>query len=88
MARLGLLRTSDDTKRQPKPVSPYSRNPNEMLPRIRDRVTRDPVGEEWLRTYAKTLRGYHGTQRPNSWMAITPTRVRLAAAMCSPLGRQ
>ena len=59
MARLGLLRTSDDTKRQPKPVSPYSRNPYEMLPRIRDRATREPVGQEWLRTYAEALRAYH-----------------------------
>ena len=59
MARLGLLRTSDHTKRRPKPVSPYSRNPYGMLPRVRDRVTRDSVGQEWLRTSAETLRGYH-----------------------------
>jgi hypothetical protein len=59
MARQGLLRTSEDVKRQPKPVSPYSRNPCEMLPRIRDRVTREPVGKEWLRAYAEALRGYH-----------------------------
>jgi hypothetical protein len=59
MARQGLLRTSEDVKRRPKPVSPYSRNPYEMLSRIRDRVTHEPVGKEWLRTYAEALRGYH-----------------------------
>jgi hypothetical protein len=42
-----LLKTSDEVKRQPKPVSPYNRNPYEMLARIRDRVTREPVGPEW-----------------------------------------
>ncbi len=59
MARQGVLKTSDEVKRQPKPNSPYSRDPYEMLRRIKDRVTREPVGQEWLRTYAETLRGYH-----------------------------
>ncbi|HTR14232.1 MAG TPA: hypothetical protein VMI72_13515, partial [Roseiarcus sp.] len=59
MARQGLLKTSDKARRQPKPVSPYNRDPYRMLPRIRDRVTREPVEVEWLRTYAETLRGYH-----------------------------
>ena len=30
-----------------------------MLPKIRDRVTREPVKQEWLRTYSESLRGYH-----------------------------
>lgn len=59
MARQGILLTSDEVKRQPKPISPYSRNRYEMISKIRDRVTREPVGQEWLRTYAETLRGYH-----------------------------
>ena len=59
MARQGLLKSTDDTKRQPKPSAPYDRDPYKSLPRIRDRITGEPVGQEWLRTYAETLRGYH-----------------------------
>jgi len=59
LARDGLLTTSDEAQRQPKPIAPYSRAPYLMLPRIRDRVTGDPVEARWLRTYAETLRGYH-----------------------------
>jgi hypothetical protein len=44
---------------QPKPSAPYNRDPYKSLPRIRDRVTGEPVGQEWLRTYAEALRGYH-----------------------------
>ncbi len=59
MARQGLLKSSDVIRRQPKPIAPYNREPYKALPRIRDRVTGEPVGQEWLRTYAETLRGYH-----------------------------
>jgi hypothetical protein len=58
-ARQGLLKTSDDAKRQLKPISPYSRDPYSMLSKIRDRVTGRPVEPRWLRTYAEALRGYH-----------------------------
>src|ERR1700730_13773754 len=30
-----------------------------MLPKIRDRVSGEPVEQKWLWTYAETLRGYH-----------------------------
>ena len=30
-----------------------------MLPKIRDRVSGEPVEQKWLRTYAETLRSYH-----------------------------
>jgi len=59
MARQGLLKSTDDVKRQPKPSAPYNRDPYKSLPRIRDRVTGEPVAQEWLRTYAEALRGYH-----------------------------
>jgi len=59
MARDGLLTTSDDAQRQPKPIAPYSRDAYQMLPRIRDRVSGEPVERRWLRTYAEMLRGYH-----------------------------
>jgi hypothetical protein len=58
-ARQGLLKTSDDVKRQIKPISPYSRDPYSMLSKIHDRVTGRPVEQRWLRTYAEALRGYH-----------------------------
>jgi hypothetical protein len=58
-ARQGLLKTSDDAKRQLKPISPYSRDPYSMLSKIHDRVTGRPVEQRWLRTYAEALRGYH-----------------------------
>jgi hypothetical protein len=54
-----LLKTSDDAKRQLKPISPYSRDPYSMLSKIHDRVTGRPVEQRWLRTYAEALRGYH-----------------------------
>jgi hypothetical protein len=59
MARDHLLSSSDQIHEQPKPISPYSRDPYQMLPKIRDRVSSDPVEQKWLRTYAETLRGYH-----------------------------
>ena len=46
-------------KRQPKPIAPYSRDPYQMLPKVRDRVTGELVEQRWLRTYAEALRGYH-----------------------------
>jgi hypothetical protein len=58
-ARQGLLKTSDDAKRQLKPISPYCRDPYSMLSKIHDRVTGRPVEQRWLRTYAEALRGYH-----------------------------
>jgi hypothetical protein len=58
-ARQGLLKTSDDVKRQIKPISPYSRDPYSMLSKMHDRVTGRPVEQPWLRTYAEALRGYH-----------------------------
>ena len=69
MARQGLLKSSDDTRRQPKPSAPYNRDPYKSLPRICDRVTGEPVRREWLRSYAETLRGYHRHLKPNSFMA-------------------
>ncbi len=57
--REGLLRTSDEIRGQPKPISPYSRDPYLMLSKIRDRVSGKPVEQKWLRTYANALRGYH-----------------------------
>jgi hypothetical protein len=59
MARQSLLKTSDDAKRQPKPIAPYSRDPYKMIPRVRDRITGKPVEQRWLRTYVEALRGYH-----------------------------
>jgi hypothetical protein len=59
MARDRLLISSDQIHEQPKPISPYSRDPYLMLAKIRDRVSGEPVEQKWLRTYAETLRGYH-----------------------------
>jgi hypothetical protein len=47
-ARQGLPKTSDDVKRQIKPISPYSRDPYSMLSKIHDRVTGRPVEQRWL----------------------------------------
>jgi predicted regulator of amino acid metabolism with ACT domain len=55
----GLLGSTDQIHEQPKPISPYSRDPYRMLPKIRDRVSGESVEQRWLRTYAETLRGYH-----------------------------
>ena len=59
MARDNLLSLSDQIQAQPKPISPYSRDPYQMLAKIRDRVSGELVEQRWLRTYADTLRGYH-----------------------------
>ncbi len=69
MARQGLLKSSDDTKRQPKPSAPYNRDPYKSLPRICDRVTGYPSGASGCaatpRRYADTI----GILKPNSFMA-------------------
>jgi hypothetical protein len=59
MARDHLLSSTDHIHEQPKPIAPYSRDPYQMSPKIRDRVSGEPVEQKWLRTYAETLRGYH-----------------------------
>jgi hypothetical protein len=59
MARDHLLSSTDRIHEQPKPISPYSRDLYQMLPKIRDRVSGELVEQKWLRTYAETLRGYH-----------------------------
>jgi hypothetical protein len=59
MARDHLLSQTGRIQEQPKPISPYSRDPYRMLPKIRDRVSGEPIEQKWLRTYSETLRGYH-----------------------------
>jgi hypothetical protein len=59
MVRDGLLVSMEKLGEQPKPIAPYNRDPYAMVPKIRDRVSGEPVDPRWLRTYAETLRGYH-----------------------------
>jgi hypothetical protein len=59
MARDYLLGSTDQIQEQPKPIPPYSRDPYQMIPKIRDRVSGEPIEQKWLRTYAEALRGYH-----------------------------
>jgi hypothetical protein len=59
MAREGRLLSAEKLGEQPKPIAPYNRDPYTMVPKIRDRVSGEPVEGKWLRTYAETLRGYH-----------------------------
>jgi hypothetical protein len=43
----------------PKPVAPYSRNPNQALSTAFDRITGEPIDPDRLKTYAEALAQYH-----------------------------
>jgi hypothetical protein len=45
--------------RAPKPIAPYSHDPNRALESVFDRLTGKPVNPEKLKTYAEALAQYH-----------------------------